>query len=259
MTTATAEEQVYLPWDYFLTQTSPSDFVLASIDGYRRAEWKSSRQKLLKQYRWSIPEGMEPHWVAPQKAVYWQEKTTYKREFVSNVGEKPMEHTASNIDVGHWRRVKVGEGEWAPTGPLPAHAGAIAHYLNKGFRLRPPVAGVTDAIKRESADLLEVASENTKAEPKFFCYRHGEKKMGFTNWDGYLKHCVHYGEHPAGDPPKEVLAKAANFVWYCVWHDVGFNKRKGIEQHYKSERKRPGGHNHPTVEDMLVDKGGMKK
>lgn len=260
MTTATKED-VYLPWDYFFSKMTTTEHDKAAVNGYRRAEWKNIWRELRQQYRWDVSVGLEPHWVAPAKAVYWHQRTTYKREFVSNSGEQPITHTVSNLEMGHWARVKVSEGEWIPTGPLPAYAGAIAHYLEKGFRLRPPQDGVEDAIKRESADLLEASGEQDQPKVIYYCQRHADKgKMGFINWKAYIQHCDSYGEVPTADPPPEVLAKIKNFHWYCPIHDKGWkeNQRKLAEQHYTSARRKPGGQNHPTVTDMLVNKEGKK-
>ncbi len=177
---------------------------------------------------------------------------------MSNTGEQPIQHTVHNLPMGHWARFKVGEGSWSPTSALPAYAGAIAHYLNKGFRLRPPLEGVEDAIKRESADLLE-ASASDEPVARFFCHRHGDKgKMGFINWKAYIQHCDHYGEVPTEDPPPEVRARISKFHWYCAIHDKGWlpKQKKLAEQHYRTARGKPGGQNHPTVEDMLVNKEG---
>ena len=246
-------DTVQLPWDYFLQKYARTENAVAMVNGYRLAEWKNTKRGLLQQYRWAIPEGLEPHWVEPGKAVYWQEQHVRVVRFVSNETEEEIPHTADNIDKGHNIQVWDGNGEWKPTGPLPAHAGGIAGYLKKGFRLRPPQEGVAAEILRESADLLEAASEEPK-KGQFICYRHDKGKVGFDNWGAYVKHCQHYQETLLEAPPQDVLQRAATFGWYCPLHDVGWNKQKPVLQHYKSERKKPGGHYHPTVEDMLVKK-----
>jgi hypothetical protein len=145
---------------------------------------------------------------------------------------------------------------WQPTSALPAdNASQVAHYLNKGFRFRPPQDGVASEYIRESADLLEESSEDQTATAKFFCYRHFDKgRIGFATWEAYLRHCSQYVEKPIESPPKEILEHAAQFTWYCPIHNIGFQKANLVRRHYRGESRRQGGQYHPTIEDMLVKK-----
>jgi len=259
MTTVIEQEKdLPLPWDYFLNkEEGPTATAVQMIAVWRSNEWGEIVRHLLAEYKWVIPDGLEPHWLSPGKAVYWQEQITLERRFVDNISNKEIPHTHTSVDQGHWERTLVSSG-WKPTSALPAdNASQVAHYLNKGFRLRPPQDGVESEYIRESADLLEVASENPPTGNKFFCWRHFEKgRIGFETWDGYLRHCDKYAEKPIETPPKEILEHAAAFVWYCPIHNIGFMKISLAKRHYHGESKKLGGQYHPTVDDMLVKKVG---
>ena len=257
MTTDLQEaESLQLPWNYFLQKNDSSDTAIAMIDGWRRTEWKSIQRLLFQEYRWELPDGLEPHWVRPGKAVYWHDQLVRVRRFVDNKSGNVIPHTVANLEKGHW------EADWnpvggVPTGPLPANnASQLAHYLNKGFRLRPPKKGVAAEMQRESADLPEVVSESLST-AVYFCRRHEKGVLGFSTWDAYLKHCAHNQEAVTEAPPQEVLSRINRFKWYCPLHDIGFNHPNHAQRHYKTERRKPGGQYHPTVEDMLVKKDGV--
>jgi hypothetical protein len=255
-TTEDLSESLYLPWSHFLHKEAPTENALKMIESWRRSEWDVIARDLQTIYWWNIPEGIEPHWVSPGKAVYWQEQTILGRQFVDDITGAVIPYTADAIDKGHWERTYESSG-WETTGPLPANnASQLAHYLNKGFRLRPPVDGVDAETMRESADLPEAPSEDVSS-VQYYCLRHPDKgKLGFINWKTYIRHCAQYQEKPIGDPPQEILDFAGMFKWYCPLHNVGYNKSKEAQRHYKSERKKPGGQYHPTIEDMLVKKEG---
>lgn len=257
MTTVTKQDKdLYLPWDHFLNKENnltPSSIEMIAV--WRSTEWGEIVRHLLKEYKWVIPEGIEPHWTSRGRAVYWQEQIVLDRKFVDNVSENEIPNTAANTDRGHWARVTKSNG-WQPTSPLPAdNASQVAHYLNKGFRFRPPQNGVASEYIRESADLPEASSEDRPSENKYFCLRHFDKgRIAFVSWDGYLKHCARYGEKPIEAPPADILEHAAQFHWYCPIHNIGFHKLNLVKRHYRGESKKPGGQYHPTVEDMLVKK-----
>ena len=259
MTTVIEQDKALpLPWDYFLNkEEGPTATAVEMIAVWRSNEWGEIVRHLLAEYKWVIPDGLEPHWLSPGKAVYWQEQITLERRFVDNISHKEIPHTHTSVDQGHWERTLVSSG-WKPTSALPAdNASQVAHYLNKGFRLRPPQDGVESEYIRESADLLEAASEDLPTGNKFFCWRHFEKgRIGFETWDGYLRHCDRYAEKPIETPPKEILEHAAAFVWYCPIHNIGFMKLSLAKRHYHGESKKMGGQYHPTVDDMLVKKVG---
>jgi len=112
-----------LKWDSFLTEGDRKH-----LDGFREIEWPNIRRVLYQApYENIAPKGVEPHWVLPGKAVYWQEQIV-------------REHVELKDDEGiPYRDVLEVSAGWQPTGPLPANnASVIAHYLRKGFRLRPP-------------------------------------------------------------------------------------------------------------------------
>lgn len=251
MTTKTLEaERLNLPWDHFLVD--PTEHARNVIDGWRRTEWDAVVRQLLQEFRWVIPSGMEPHWVGPGKAIYWQEQVKREKRFVDNQTGEEIPHVTANVERGHYEGVWVPTG-WSPTGPLPANnASQLAHYLNKGLRLRPPVEGVDAEYQREAADLPEVSNEDPVA--KYFCHRHEKGSLGFVTWKAYIRHCAASNEPPTETPPSEALERASHFRWYCHLHDVGFNQEKAVGRHYKTETRKPGGRLHPTVEEMRTDK-----
>ena len=259
MTTVIEQDKdLRLPWDCFLNKESNlSTTAVEMIAVWRSNEWGEIVRHLLKEYKWVIPDGLEPHWLSPGKAAYWQEQIVLDKRFVDNISGKEIVHSSSNIDQGHWERTDRSTG-WKPTSALPAdNASQVAHYLNKGFRLRPPQNGVESEYIRESADLLEVSSENPPTGNKFFCFRHFEKgRIGFETWEAYLRHCDKYAEKPTEAPPHEILEHAAQFTWYCPVHNIGFMKSSLVRRHYRGESRKPGGQYHPTIDDMLVKKSG---
>ena len=63
-----------LPWDNFVPDEADSNVHL-HIDRFRESEWPNIVRELAKEpYNIVLPEGLEPHWVAPGKAVYWSER-----------------------------------------------------------------------------------------------------------------------------------------------------------------------------------------
>ena len=151
MTTAVADKSLVLPWDHFLRQETGKqgyDNLCLHIEVFRRTEWPNVLRDLARQPHgglgqaptyWELPDGLEPHWVSPGKAIYWQEQSVRDRKIVNTDGQSSVEVT--------WRN----EG-WIPAGPFPANnAGQIAHYLSKGLRLRPPVNGVSVEARTEAA------------------------------------------------------------------------------------------------------------
>ncbi len=252
--TTVVERDLNLPWEHFLEKESPSENVRRNIDVFRQSDWKSIKRQLVAEYRWNLPEGLEPHWVSPGKAVYWHQQVQRKRTFVNDEGD-PIPFTTDNQDIGHWE-ITWDDLGWEPTSPLPANnASALAHYLNKGFRLRPPLDGV-EAEKQgvEPADLPE-SFEQPDERPIYRCKRHPKGIVEFRSWDGYLKHCVHFKEPPTEKPPQDVLDLMAQWKYFCVLHNVGFNSPAHATRHYKAEMRKGGRAAHPTPDDMLVEKG----
>jgi hypothetical protein len=213
--TADDGEMLSLPWDHFVSEQDRPH-----VEAFRKYEWKSIRKDLRKEFRWELPENLEPHWARPGKCFYWQE---------------------------------VNSG-WVPVGPLTANnASVIAHYLNKGFRLRPPRNGVEVESLLEAADAQAVVEqavvekqEETKA--AFLCHKH-EKLMGFVNWKAYIGHCTRYLERPdESQIPPEIVARASQFPYYCFIHNRAFRNKRLAERHIRDERN----NNHESVKQLEV-------
>jgi len=218
-----------LKWDSFLTEGDRKH-----LDGFREIEWPNIRRVLYQApYENIAPKGVEPHWVLPGKAVYWQEQIV-------------REHVELKDDEGiPYRDVLEVSAGWQPTGPLPANnASVIAHYLRKGFRLRPP--------GREDVEVEEmVPTEEPAQTEQFKCYRHGNRKW-FKNWKSYLQHCARYQEPPEHDVPDYVVERQRQYAYYCLLHDKGFQNSRSAKRHQTVELRRPGKSYHPSLEDMKV-------
>ena len=133
----------------------------------------------------------------------------------------------------YWR---LSKGRWTPVGPLAADAAdAIAGYLQKGFRLRPPgdarIKGFEDVEASDPADRTDEAETSLEV---YECKRHGARKvMRFYSWKAYRTHCVQYGEtlqYPIPDHVVERIVKNG-FVWYCALHDMGFHTKRQATIH----------------------------
>ena len=126
----TETNDVKLTWDAFLDDED--DGVYSQVAGFRETEWHNIRRQLRNDYNWDVPDGLEPHWIAPGRAVFWQLQTV--RERVMRVDDN-----GRNRPV-----IEDVERGWAPTtAGLPAgSASQIAHWFDKGLRMRPPVDGV---------------------------------------------------------------------------------------------------------------------
>jgi hypothetical protein len=246
----TTTEDLRLKWDAFIegaveqrvahepARESYQTGLRDMIDVFRQNEWPAIQRELLNIHRWEITDGLEPHWVEPGKAVYWQQQVV--REIKTD-------------DEGV-RRVEWVSRKWEPTSGLPANnASQIAHYLEKGFRLRPPIEGVLQEALPEDAVLSEGAIEASEPTPdQYICFRHGQKRFGFQDWSGYLAHCRYYQEVLEGDPPAETVKRMNEFPYYCVMHDVGFHNRRLAARHAKGESRRSATAGHPSVEQMEV-------
>ncbi len=221
-----------LSWDYFLGEEAKG--VSNHLDTYRRTIWPQVRRDLLA-LNWRVPDGLEPHWIEPGKAMLWQKQTV--REIVGTGEERRWEEAAL---------------EWSPT-PVPiGNASQLAHYLKKGFRLRPPYDGV-DAMY-ESAVPTEVQAAPGPPEAKFWCRRHSKGPVGFSAWKAYISHCRMNNESPDETPPDEIVNKASQFVFYCMAHDYGTNNKRLADQHRKDEQRRPAKRTHIPTEDMRIRK-----
>ena len=239
-----------LPWDNFVSDEIDSNTHL-HIDRFRESEWPNILRELAKEpYNIVLPEGLEPHWVAPGKAVYWSEL------IVREVVEKEEYGVSKRVleDVSHG---------WFPTSEehgLPANnASSIAHYLNKGFRLRPPEAGVSDETLQSTftAEALELIDQEPEEETEveiYVCRRHGNKSRTFKSWKGYIAHCTQFKENLETEPPEEVQKLAMEYPYFCFIHNRGFSSYKSAWRHQRTELSKGGKAQHPTTEQMKLTK-----
>ena len=229
-----------LPWDYFLRQDEDAQRRHnASIDRFRKDEWKNLHRQLLKNHRIAIPEEVEPHWVMPGRAIWWQEQNSRVKQFVDIETREVIPNTTANQDKGEWV-INWVKGGWQPTSAFPTNnATQIANYLKKGIRLRPPVNGV-DAVVFDAAALPEVQAEPPAPERTFVCTRHEHGRTVFRTWSAYIEHCKHYRETPQEEAPEEVRDRMMTFEYYCPMHDNGFHSRKLAVRHLKGPQHKGG-------------------
>lgn len=240
---------ISLPWDAFLQREAERQGVPPErrelflrdlrrhVDAFRQVEWPNILRSLGRDFRWEVPDGLEPHWVAPGKAIYWHRTTVRRVEEI--------------VKDGHpTRRMVEVELGWQPTAPLPANnSSQIDHYTRKGFRLRPPSEGVEAALK-SAALSVEAQPEPEVRTNRFFCDRHHQGIFGFRTWAQYLQHCAHYREPPLETPPAEELERAKGYPYYCFVHGLGFMNEQLAEQHRRIEERRLGKVGHPSVDKM---------
>ena len=254
MVTEVLERMERLPWDSFLEEevsrdarahTVALETARKMIDRFREVDWPNIKRDLgLPPYNWVVPDGLEPHWVAPGRAVFWQEQ----------VIREPVDR----LDGGQMRRVleDVSRG-WTRTSGLPANnPSVIAHYLNKGLRFRPPEAEM--AVETLQALVPSEALQAMDREPEpevkveYLCSRHGYKHKRFVTWKGYVAHCSQSREPLEYDPPADILNLMKNYDFVCMIHGKGFTSARHAGRHFKSEMRRPGRSVHPTLEQMKV-------
>ena len=231
-----------LPWDHFLGEEGKG--MANHMAVFRRTIWPQIKRELSEirivkdgeAMAWRIPEGLEPHWIEPGKAMLWHQQTV--REIVGAGKERKWEETPSD--------------EWSPT-PVPiGNASQLAHYLKKGFRLRPPFDGV-DAMY-ESAAPPEAQATPEPEEAKYWCRRHSKGQVGFSMWKPYIKHCRQNNEPPDETPPDEIVKKAGRFTFYCMAHDYGTNEVRLADHHRKEEMRRPARRSHIPTKEMKIRK-----
>ena len=245
-----------LAWDTFLLDDVSKDTALSAdsrdavvtqrrsnIDSFRRVDWPNVRRQLNQDFNWELPEGLEPHWIDAGRAVMWQRQVIRQR-VINDDGSRFLE----DRDYG-----------WHPTGAgLPLNnASQIAHYLDKGFRLRPPIDGVD-----EEAFEAAVPSEELRAEVKekevpdrvFKCSRHIRTRSDyvFKTWKGYVRHCYVYQEPIEEEMPLEMIESLSQYEYYCHACGKGFKNRVGAERHLQNEARKPGKRPHSQVADMEV-------
>jgi hypothetical protein len=218
------------PWDHFLDEA-----VRIQVEGFRRVEWPNIRRDLGKTpFNVTLPDGLEPCWVTPGKAIFWQEQKI----------RRPV--TKTDDDGRQYREMEDFSDGWAETNPFPANnASVLAYHLQKGLRLRPPGQEV---VEIETA----TPSESPARTIEYRCYRHGYSKRGFKTWKAYVQHYLRYQEAPEYDAPPEVLALQQKFPYFCLLHNKGFNQLKAAKHHMTVESRKPGKAYHPTIADMQV-------
>jgi len=239
-----AERGVALAWDSFLEEGQAREH----IESFREVQWPNIRRELaMSPYGVELPDGVEPHWVGPGTAVYWQRLTILER--------LPRKDGDGDIlKDGHgntlYERVPVEYG-WKPTSPLPANnGGQIAHYLGKDFRLRPP-----EGVGVEASEVAVPVEDVQEPAQEFACNRHGPEAFRFSTWKGYARHCDGRNELGEEQPPTSVLTERRRHQWYCALHQTPFKTKRTAEQHVRGYiHARPGrpARPHLPVEEMEV-------
>jgi hypothetical protein len=228
MTTVVVERTA---WDTFLIEDVERQVTLPEhreaalrsrrqhIEGFRATQWRSIKDQLKRQYHWVL--FVEPHWVGPGSAVFWQKQTVRERGMIEDV-EGKKRPAIIEVDKG-----------WKATAPFSANnPSQIAYQLEKGLLLRHPDEGVC-VEKSRPADPAQAAQDEDEVEPdQFFCDRHKGDRFGFVTWKAYCVHCVHWEE----DIDRAQLPKDFNtgdHRWYCFVHRVGWksNNARGALHH----------------------------
>ena len=245
-----AEPGVVLGWDSFLEDGQPRDH----IEAFREVQWPNIRRELAQPpYEGSLPDGLEPHWVAPGTAIYWHRLIVLERMPRKDSDGNILEDKYGNV---LFERAPVDHG-WQPTGRLPAdNGGQIAHYLGKDFLLRPP-DGV-DVEVPEVAPPVEVVKEPQR---EYVCNRHGADRFSFTTWRGYARHCDHSFELAEEEPPASVLEERVRHQWFCTLHNTSFKTKRTAEQHvrgYGLARLGRPARPHVPLEELEVIHHGRK-
>jgi len=266
MTTETADTLnplEKLPWDSFLEEhilresrpgpererlhKASMDQVRRSIEGFRAQEWSTIKRDLAMEHLWNIPEGLEPHWVSPGAAVYWQQ------DLLRTVVKQTDEDGHSYTDI-EWV-----PGDWLPTtSGLPANnSSVIAGYLNNGFRLRPPGTMDVEVLKLlVPPDALQAITQVEPERAPYWCYRHKEgDRFPFKTWEVYMRHCVANSESPEYEIPGEIMDKAKEYPYFCHNHVIGFKTKRAATQHIRTEQGRMTKAIHVSLGDMTQIQG----
>jgi hypothetical protein len=255
----TVEHDVKLPWDSFLEKELnelPEAYAISlrtHINAFRKSEWPQIKLKLRQTFvrgeggalhAWEIPDGMEPHWVSPGRAILWQ------RQIVRERRERATE------EGGRERYLEEVDKGWMPTAPVLINDASIfASVLQRGLRMRPPYDGVdaeTLRLATPSEGLVESESEPV---PKYICAggaAHPDE-MKFPSWKAYIKHTSHRKEAPDMEQcPESILKRAQQYQWYCFIHNVGYSNERHAQRHIKDELRKAGRSVHPTIQQMEV-------
>jgi hypothetical protein len=251
-----SSESLRMPWDYYLGSDAVSQgyetpeqravydrHIRDHVEAFRRQEWKQIAAQLKADHGWELVNGTEPLWIAPGRAIMWQQQ-------IISVGV-----TKRDPDDRIYRVLEEEDHGWAPTSGLPlANAAQLAAYLEKGLRLRPPQDGVDVEVLKLLAlppqDSSEAEDSDELPPPAYTCSRHPQGDIPFTTWKGYLRHCRERNEIPEGSPPLGDLAKITEYNYYCPVHGAGFTNKKLAQRHIRTEISRPTVRQHPSLEDM---------
>jgi hypothetical protein len=229
-----------LPWDEFLEEGSR-----LRVEGFRRTEWPNIRRDLGRAYGYTLPDGLEPCWVEPGKAMLWQEQLVNHR-VQTGVQQLPDGREQPIMELQTF-----GQGVYKAVLRPANNASLIVHDFQKGLLIRPPGQVVV-----EEGTLILVEEPAEPVNYIFRCYRHGSDKRSFETWKGYLRHCQYYIESPEEEPPAEVSALASSFEYYCLLHQTGFQTQAGAARHRTVEMRRASNKKafHASIEEMQINK-----
>ena len=223
-----------LAWDVFLSKEKGND---RRVEIFRKTKWREIQRDLRVHHR--IEVSVEPQWVTPGAAMYWQETVGMKNHAT---------HRQNGSERNHGMLAEERR-DWTPVGPLPADsASSIAHYLAaRGFLLRHPT--------RPESEVRKVTPEQTKGgEPgatPFSCARHSNGVHRFATWRGYVQHCVAQNELPE-NAPDWVLETVKEYPYFCRRHMVGMPTLRAAQHHVSTYRQPQYRYQHPSAEEMKV-------
>jgi hypothetical protein len=264
MTTATrvAYEPVDMgmPWDLFL-EKSLEDYPEAvrdvqivklrrTIMTFRGRDWKTMRREAMG-LGISLPDGLEPHWVAPGKAIMWHRPVTRHL--------RPADPPEANGRQRIEGRDEVGP--WTPSSVLAmANVTNLIYQLKKGLRLRPPLGEDVEAssmalLAGSKAEPLQTSSDSSEIE-EYVCDRHPSARgpCKFVSWKAYHRHCEETGEPMEYTPPARVMSALDQCAYVCPVCYQGFQAERAMKLHCASEQARPKYllSPHPGPSKMLV-------
>lgn len=221
-----------VPWDSKLRESvAPAQLASVSLhlDSFRRFEWKQIVREL-RGHGWHVPDGLEPCWVGPGRAVLWQRQLVRVRGVEEDRG-------------------------FAPTSGLPVgNARQLAYWLEKGLLLRPPLPeGVEESPTGVEAAPSPEAPEVPTVE--YLCGRHEQGELRFKTWKAYMRHTVRHGEVPEGEPPAEVMERRAASLFYCDVHDTPILNEKAAKFHIQLVHQRQKSFPSVTLEMLRTGKG----
>lgn len=208
-------------WDIFLSKET-DEVRRRGIETFRATHWPNIRRELTLAHNRDVVDGVEPHWTAPGKAMFWRRTMLRHRNSQGVMVEE--------------------QSDWEPTGPLSAASAAvIAQHLGNGFSFRP-----TSGVEAEAA--VPPADQAVSEIRTYRCEIHGTP---FPTWKGYLKHCKASYEEPKLPLPGPQWCHYKKSTWYCRWHDTCWDERerRSAIQHQRSHRIGPV-LVHPRLADM---------